>query len=92
MVKTWPKKRDHREPLVKISDPGMEWHEINLNDLLACCQRELELRQRVYPKWVAKGTMSEAKAAKELELMRTVVEFLVHCVFKAVTRRAREAQ
>jgi hypothetical protein len=67
----------------------MEWHEVNLNDLLACCRRELELRQRVYPKWVAKGTMSEAKAAKELELMRVVVEFLVHCVFKAVTRNAK---
>jgi hypothetical protein len=91
MVKTFPQKRDHREPLVKVSDPAMEWHDVNLNDLLACCRRELELRQRVYPKWVAKGTMSEAKAAKELELMRVVVEFLVHCVFKAVTRRAKGA-
>ena len=67
----------------------MEWHEVNLNDLLGCCRRELALRQRVYPKWVAKGTMSEAKAAKELELMRVVVEFLTHCIFKAVTRNAR---
>jgi hypothetical protein len=91
MVREFPQKRDHREPLVKVSDPAMEWHEVNLNDLLACCRRELELRQRVYPKWVARGTMSEAKAAKELELMRVVVEFLVHCVFKAVTRRAKEA-
>jgi hypothetical protein len=67
----------------------MEWHEVNLNDLLSCCRRELEFRQRVYPKWVAKNTMKEAKAQAEIELMRSVVDFLVHCVFKAVTRRAK---
>jgi hypothetical protein len=65
----------------------MEWHEIDLNELLACCRRELAFRQRVYPKWTLKGTMTEKKAEAEIEMMRTVVDFLVHCVFKAVTRR-----
>ena len=88
MVKEWPKDNDRR-PIVRISDPGMEWHEVDLNDLLGCCRRELGFRQRVYPKWVEKGTMKEEKAAAEIELMRTVVDFLVHCVFKAVTRRSR---
>jgi hypothetical protein len=64
----------------------MEWHEVDLNDLLGCARRELAFRQRCYPKWVDKGTMTEKKAEKELELMRSLVEFLVHCVFKAVTR------
>jgi hypothetical protein len=91
MVKEWPKEQsDHRTPIVRISDPAMSWHDVDLNDLLGCCRRELELRQRVYPKWVAKGTMSEKKALKEIALMRSVVDFLVHCVFKAVTRRAKE--
>jgi hypothetical protein len=89
MAKAWPENSDHRTPIVRISDPAMEWHEVNLNDLLGCCRRELAVRQRVYPKWVAKGTMTEKKAEAEIELMRTVVEFLVHCVFKAVTRRAK---
>jgi hypothetical protein len=89
-MKAWPEdKKDQRTPIVRISDPAMEWHEINLNDLLGCCRRELAVRQRVYPKWVAKGTMKQDKADQEIELMRTVVEFLVHCVFKAVTRRAK---
>ena len=74
--------------MVRISDPAMEWHEVNLNDLLGCCRRELAFRQRVYPKWTERGTMTEKKAAEEIELMRVVVEFLVHCIFKAVTRRA----
>jgi hypothetical protein len=90
MVKEWPKQDDHRTPIVRISDPAMEWHEVNLNDLLGCCRRELAFRQRCYPKWVAKGTLSETKAAAELELMRSVVDFLTHCIFKAVTRRAKE--
>ena len=90
MVKEWPKQDDHRTPIVRISDPAMSWHEVDLNDLLGCCRRELAFRQRCYPKWVAKGTLSEKKAAKELELMRSVVDFLTHCLFKAVTRRAKE--
>jgi hypothetical protein len=69
----------------------MEWHDVNLNDLLGCARRELELRQRVYPKWVAKGTMKEAKAEQEIALQRTIVEFLTHCIFKAVTRQRRES-
>ena len=64
----------------------MAWHEVNLNDLLGCARRELAFRQRCYPKWVDKGTMTEKKAEKELELMRSLCDFLVHCVFKAVTR------
>ena len=66
----------------------MEWHEINLNDLLGSCRRELSRRQFVYPKRVAEGAMSDSKAEKEIAEMRVVVEFLVHCVFKAVTRRS----
>lgn len=73
--------------MVRISDPAMESHEVDLNDLLACARRELAFRQRCYPQWVAKGTLKEKKAAAELELMRSIVDFLVHCIFKAVTRR-----
>lgn len=87
MVKTFPQK-EKRQGVVRISDPAMGWHEVDLNDLLACCRRELAFRQRCYPKWVAKGTLTETKAEKELELMRSLCEFLVHCIFKAVTRRA----
>ena len=90
MVKTWPKKTDPRIPMARISDPGMEWHDVNLNDLLACARRELSRREWVYPKRVAEGGMSEATAEREIALQRTLVEFMVHCVFKAVTRQARQ--
>jgi hypothetical protein len=67
----------------------METNEVDLNVLLACCRRELTLRERVYPKWVAKGTMTEKKAQAELEQMRLVVDFLLHCLFVALTRSRR---
>jgi hypothetical protein len=87
MTKEWPKP-EQRTGVVTISGSRMETREIDLNELLACCRRELAFRQRCYPKWVSKGSLSEKKAEKELELMREVCEFLCHCVFKAVVRRA----
>jgi hypothetical protein len=75
-----------RAAIVRIGDPAMAWHEVDLNALLACCRRELAFRQRCYPRWIDKGTIEPEKAARELELMGQVCEFLVHCVFKAVTR------
>lgn len=75
--------------MVTISDPAMGSHEVDLDELLGCARRELALRERVYPKWVAKGSMTQTKADRELEGMRGIVEFLVHCIFKAVTRSAR---
>jgi hypothetical protein len=88
MIKEWPKpKPDPRTAMVVISDPAMQSHEIDLNALLGSARRELEFRQRCYPKWIEKGTLKAAKAEKELELQRQLIEFLVHCIFKAVTRR-----
>lgn len=78
--------------IVKITDSAMGWREVDLNELLACCKRELAFRERVYPRWVEKGTLTDNKAAHELETMRQCVEFLVHCVFKAVTRGAAKAE
>src|ERR1700751_1058157 len=85
MVKTQP---ERSAAIVRISDPAMQWHEVDLNALLAWCRRELAFRQRCYPRWIDKGTFSAAKAEREIDLMKTVCEFLVHCVFKAVTQRA----
>lgn len=79
-------KPNPRTAIVQIPESAMETREVDLNELLACCRRELGFRQRVYPKWVERGTMTDAKMAHETELMRQVCEFLVHCVFKAVTR------
>jgi hypothetical protein len=41
---------------------------------LACAQRELAFRQRVYPRWIEQGRYTEVKAALEIAMMEAVVE------------------
>jgi len=41
---------------------------------LACVEREIKMRERVYPRWVAAGKMSQEKADLELEVMRAIAE------------------
>jgi hypothetical protein len=42
-------------------------------DKLKCAERELEMRKRVYPRWVEAGKMSLAKAAHEIATMDAIV-------------------
>ena len=86
MVKEWPQK--DRTTIVRISDPAMQSHELDIRELLATCRRELGFRERVYPRMIASGKLTETKATKEIEGMRSVVDFLQHCLFRALTRRS----
>jgi hypothetical protein len=49
---------------------------IPLSVLLACVERELRWRRLVYPKRVEKGTMTQAKMEREIELMEAVLLWL----------------
>lgn len=40
----------------------------------ACAYRELEMRRRLYPRWVADGRMTEAEADREIALMQAIAE------------------
>lgn len=81
-VRTIPDKPRKPPAIVKLGRPAMTWELVDLDELLACCRRELAFRQRCYPKWVARGTLTQAKADKELELMRLCVEYFVEAVFR----------
>ena len=50
--------------------------EVSLETQLYGARREFALRERCYPKWVAQGKMSGAKAAHELKVMAAIVETL----------------
>lgn len=50
--------------------------EITIDEQIACVRRELAMRQRVYPKWVAGGKMKQPDADKELERMQAVHDTL----------------
>jgi hypothetical protein len=47
-----------------------------LDDQIACVEREIALRQRAYPRWIADRRMSQAKAQHELDTMCEVLATL----------------
>lgn len=48
--------------------------DINYEKLYLCCNREVNLRKRVYPKWVEQGKMHHLKAMEEIDLMQQAAE------------------
>lgn len=44
------------------------------NDKLACAERELRYRIRVYSRLVAEGKMTERQAAREVAVMGAIVD------------------
>jgi hypothetical protein len=43
---------------------------------LECAERELKMRERVYPRWVAQEKMNQEKADHEIACMRAIVATL----------------
>lgn len=54
---------------------------------IACIKREIAMRTRVYPKWVAAERMTQAQADRELEVMGDVLARLETAAAR-VTERA----
>jgi hypothetical protein len=55
--------------------PG-EGSKVSLADQIASVQREIAMRERVYPKWVSAGRMKQVAADRELAAMRAVLATL----------------
>jgi len=49
---------------------------VSHGDQLACALREVKMRERVYPRWVAAGKMTQANADAQLEAMKAIAETL----------------
>lgn len=49
---------------------------ITLPAQIAEVEREIKLRQRVYPRWVGLGKLSQMQADRQIEVMRAVAESL----------------
>lgn len=45
---------------------------ITIDDEIACIRREIVMRQRVYPRWVAAGKMKQDTADREIACMEAV--------------------
>lgn len=46
---------------------------ITAHEKWKACERELDMRHRVYPKWVAAGKMTHREARYELDVMAEIV-------------------
>lgn len=49
---------------------------LTLADQVACVEREIRMRQKVYPRWIGQGKMTQDKADHEIACMRAVLETL----------------
>lgn len=49
---------------------------VTLSEEIYCVERELKLRERVYPRFVANKRMTQERADREIELMRSVLRRL----------------
>jgi hypothetical protein len=49
---------------------------VSLVDQIRCVERELRMRRKVYPSWVAQGKMRAADAARETWAMQAVLDTL----------------
>lgn len=48
----------------------------NIDDQIRCVEREIGMRERVYPRWVENKKMSQNKADNEIATMRAVLDTL----------------
>ena len=53
-------------------------NDITLDQMIACVEREIGMRERVYPRWVEQKKLLQTTADQELARMRAVRDFLIH--------------
>lgn len=53
-------------------------------DKLACVEREIKMRERVYLRWIDAGRMSKQKAEHEIAMMKAIAED-----YRAVSEKER---
>jgi hypothetical protein len=49
---------------------------VTLEDQVKCVEREISMRERVYPRWVADKKLTQSTADRELNAMRAVLRTL----------------
>jgi hypothetical protein len=47
---------------------------------LRCVNREINMRTKVYPKWVERGSMTQKKADEEIATMKAVRDTLMDLI------------
>ena len=50
--------------------------EITIADMIKCVEREIGMRERVYPRWIEQKKMSQTKAEMEIATMKAIRDYL----------------
>lgn len=58
------------------TNPGEPMTDVPIDEQVTCVKREIAMRERVYPRWVASNRMTPAKAKTEIETMKAVLATL----------------
>ena len=56
--------------------------QISIDQMIACVEREIGMRERVYPRWVEQKKMLQTTADQELARMRAVRDLLISISIK----------
>jgi|SoimicMinimDraft_14_1059742.scaffolds.fasta_scaffold29516_1 hypothetical protein len=48
--------------------------DVSKEEKIACLQREINLRERVYARYMAEGKMKRSKAEREIEIMKAILQ------------------
>ena len=54
---------------------------VPIDDQVKCVEREISMRERVYPRWIEAKRMTQKKADQEIEAMRAVLDTLKNIQF-----------
>ena len=66
---------EHRAGADRTADKNV----MEITQLIKCAEREIEMRNRVYPHRVRRGTMSQEEADYEIQCMETILNFIKTC-------------
>lgn len=56
--------------------PAADVPVFTLEDQIKCAEREVRMRERVYPRWVDQHKMTQANADREIATMKAIVRTL----------------
>jgi hypothetical protein len=61
---------------------------VSIDDQIKCVQREIGMRERVYPRWVEQKKMTQEKADYEIAAMKAVLASLLIAKTAGLTKTA----
>lgn len=55
---------------------GLEQQPIRIDEAIAELERELKMRENVFPRWVANGRLSQRAASYRIDCLKAAIGFL----------------